>query len=98
MPREDFGVADWMWWVIAGISTAPIWGAFLWHTYEFRVRPLNIPRDEMDLLVAAMLEQDDPEEAAFIEEQAAWYRSDTFEQGKWRRVRRILSGQNVWKA
>ena len=26
----------------------------------------------------------DPEEAAFIEEHAAWHRSEGYEQGKWR--------------
>ncbi len=72
----------------------PDLGAFLWHTYEFRVRPLFIPRHEIDWVVAEMLERDNPEEAAFIEEQAAWYRSDTFEQGKWRRVRQILRNRS----
>ncbi len=83
-------MADWMWWVIVGVATAPIWGAFLWHAYEFRVRPLFIRHEEIEGLVAGMLERDNPEEAAFTEEQAAWYRSDTFEQGKWRRVRKAL--------
>lgn len=81
---------NWLWWVFVGVATAPIWGTFLWHAYEFRVRPLFVPGEEIDQLVATMLERDDPEEAAFIEEQAAWYRNDTFEQGKWRRVRQSL--------
>ncbi len=83
-------MSDWLWWVIVGVATAPIWGTFLWHTYEFRVRPLFIPPEEIDRLVAEMLKRDNPEEAAFIEEHSAWYRSDPFEQGKWRRVRRKL--------
>lgn len=69
---------------------SPILGVFLWHVYEFNVRPWRIPSAEIDRLVQAMLAKDDPEYAAFIEEQAAWFRSDTFEQGKWRRVRRKL--------
>lgn len=65
-------------------------GAFLWHYYAFRVRPLLVPRDTIRELVASVARQDDPEEAAFCEEQAAWYRGATFEQGVWRRVRREL--------
>ena len=33
---------------------------------------------------------EDPEEWAFMEEHAAWYRSHTFEQGKWHRVRKVI--------
>ena len=33
---------------------------------------------------------DDPEEWAFREEQAAWFRSHSFERGKWHRVRRAI--------
>jgi hypothetical protein len=32
-----------------------------------------------------------PEFAAFVEEQAAWFRSDDFEEALWRRVRRRLA-------
>ena len=87
-------MSDWPWWVIAGVATAPTWGAFLWHTYEFRVRPMFIPRAEIDRLVAEMLQQEDSERAAFFEEQAAWYRGDVLEQGKWRRVRRALRARS----
>jgi hypothetical protein len=30
------------------------------------------------------------EEAAIIEEHAAWHRSYSYEQGKWRRVRKVI--------
>lgn len=80
-------MSDWLWWAIVSVATAPIWGAFLWHTYQFAIRPRFIPPEEIDRLVADMLAKPDPEKAAFIEEHAAWYRSDTFEQGKWRRIR-----------
>jgi len=81
---------DYVWWVFVIICLSPIWGAFLWHTYAFSIRPRLIPQAEIDRLVADMLTKPDPEQAAFAEEHAAWCRSDTFEQGKWRRVRREL--------
>lgn len=83
-------MSDWLWWMIVGVATTPIWGAFLWHTYQFSIRPCLVPQEEIDRLVAEMLDRDDPDEAAFVEEQAAWYRGDTFEQGKWRLVRKAL--------
>jgi hypothetical protein len=76
-----------IWWGIVIAGSSPIWGAFLWEVYEFRIRPLFIPCEEIDRLVEQMMRRDDPEQAALIEEHAAWYRSDSFEQGKWRRVR-----------
>jgi hypothetical protein len=59
---------------------------------NFRIRPHLIPRAEIEAQADAVLEAhpDDPEEWAFLEEQAAWYRSQAVEQGRWRRVRRVL--------
>ncbi len=71
---------------------APVIGALGWQIYEFRYRPYRIPRAEIERLVDEVIVRnpDDPAYAAFLEEEAAWYRSDIFEQGKWRRVRRLL--------
>lgn len=86
-------MSDWLWYLIVGVAMTPIWDTFLWHTYQFSIRPRIISQEEINRLVANMLAKPDPEEAAFVNEQAAWYRSDTFEQGKWRRVRRELQKQ-----
>lgn len=88
---------DVLWWAALLVCLSPIWGALVWHIYEFDVRPRLIPPEEIERLVADMLTKPDPEEAAFIEEQAAWYRSDTFEQGKWRRVRRMLPKRQTFR-
>jgi hypothetical protein len=56
------------------------------------VRPALIKRAEIDRLASAMLAQhgDAAERMAFVEEDRAWRYSDTFEQEKWRRVRRAM--------
>jgi len=81
---------NFVWWFIVIVCLFPIWGAVLWHAYEFSIRPCLIPKEEIDRLVMQVLAKPDPDAAAFIEEYAAWHRSDTFEQGRWRRVRREL--------
>jgi len=67
-------------------------GAFLWHAWEFHILPRRIPREEIERLADEIRRKhpDDPDYLAYVEERAAWHRSDTFEQGKWRRVRREL--------
>jgi hypothetical protein len=56
------------------------------------IRPLLVPRVEIDALSVAMLVQhaDRAEQMAFIKEDRAWRYSDSFEQGKWRRVRKTI--------
>ena len=70
----------------------PIWGSLLWELWEGSIRPLLIPHTEIDALSVAMLVQhaDRAEQMAFIEEDRAWRYSDSFEQGKWRRVRKTI--------
>ena len=60
--------------------------------YEGTIRPMLISHTDILLIADNLVRQygDRAEEIAFIEEDAAWRRSKTFEQGKWRRVRREL--------
>ena len=64
----------------------------LWHAWEFRLKPLAIPKAKINAIVDDLiaLHGPDAEEMAYIEEDRAWRYSDTYEQGKWRRVRREL--------
>ena len=83
---------DWrgiVWWGLMIICTAPIWGTLIWFLNELYIRPLLIPKAEIERLaeVLKLSHPTDPAEAAFNEEQNAWHRSETFEQGKWRRIR-----------
>ena len=79
-------------WVAIGAALAPVWATFLWELWEGAVRPHLIPRGEVERLAAAMLARygESAEEIAFIEEDRAWRYCDSFEQGKWRRVRRRI--------
>lgn len=79
-------------WVGIGVATSPIWGAFIWELWEGSIRPRFVTHEEIDALAASMRTRhgDRAEEIAFIEEDRAWRYSESFEQGKWRRVRREL--------
>jgi hypothetical protein len=73
---------------IWAICLFPIWGSLLWEIWEGSI----VPRAEIDALSVAMLVQhaDRAEQMAFIEQDRAWRYSDSFEQGKWRRVRKTM--------
>lgn len=70
--------------LIGGIAT--------WHALDFRLRPLFIPKSEINAVVDELIAKYGPhaEEMAYVEEDRAWRYSDLYEQGKWRRVRREL--------
>ncbi len=81
-----------MTWVAIGLGAlAPAMGLVL-YIYEAIVRPSRIPSEEIEALADAMERShpDDPDYGAFVEEQAAWFRSDLYEQGRWDRVRKAL--------
>ena len=67
-------------------------GAFLSVEWQGRIRPMLIPRAEIERLADELMEKhgERAEEMAFIEEDHAWRYSQNFEQGKWRRVRKEL--------
>ena len=71
---------------------APAVVAIAMGVWEGTIRPRRIPDDiinaEADDLTARFGEG--AALAAFIEEQSAWYRSQTFEQGRWRRIRNVI--------
>ena len=65
---------------------------FMWEAYQHRVRPLFIPKAEINRIVDGLIEKygPDAEQHAYIEEDAEWRRSHTYKRGIWRRVRREL--------
>jgi len=79
-------------WIGIGAATSPIWGALLWVLWQGSIRPRLIFRSEIDSLAAEMVARYGPraDEAAFAEEDRAWRESQTFERGKWRRVRKRI--------
>jgi hypothetical protein len=70
----------------------PIAGVFLYAAYDHQVRPLFIPKAEIERLARELIAKypDNPEQAAFNEEYSAWRNSNGFDQGKWKRVRQII--------
>jgi hypothetical protein len=87
---------DWrgiIWWGLVIVCTAPIWGTLIWFLNELYIRPMLIPKLEIERLAEEIMDRNlgDPVEMAFSEEQNAWYRGETFEQGKWRRVGKFLA-------
>lgn len=87
----------WLFWTGAAVCLSPIWGALLWELWAGGIQPRLVPQAEIDALAAAMLDQHGhrAEEMAFVEEDRAWRYSESFEQGKWRRVRKRLERMRV---
>ncbi|VAW04066.1 hypothetical protein MNBD_ALPHA04-2020 [hydrothermal vent metagenome] len=67
-------------------------GVGIWLVWDFRIRPLFIPKAEIEAVVDKLIAEHDPraEEIAHIEEDRAWRYSKIYQQEKWRRVRREL--------
>lgn len=79
-------------WSILLVAISPIVIGIGWGIVEGSILPRFIPRAEIDALADDLMRRwpHDPEEAAFIEEHAAWYRSEGYERGKWHRVRKEI--------
>lgn len=76
-------------WFAIALATSPIWGAFVWVMWEGEIQPRFIPEAEINALANAHIARygERAAEMAFIEEDRAWRYSDSFAQGKWKRVR-----------
>lgn len=83
-------------WTTIALALSPIIIGLGWSIVEGSILPRLINQAEIVALADDILRRypDDPEYAAFIEEQAAWFRSDAFEQGKWLRVRKLMASKN----
>jgi hypothetical protein len=84
-------------WLLVSLALSPIWGAFLWELWEGSIRPRFVARAEIDALAASMIARhgDRAEEMAFVEEDRTWRYSESFQQGKWRRVQKRLERMRV---
>lgn len=74
------------------IFSAFVLSVFGWSQWQFRIQPLRISKNEINGIVDELIAKHgaDADEWAAIEEHAAWYRSNTAKQGKWRRIRKEL--------
>ncbi len=68
--------------------TSPVWGSFAWHTWQLSIRPRLVPRDEIKHMAEVLIAQYSNEalDIVAINEDRAWRRGETFEQGMWRQV------------
>ncbi len=79
-------------WLLIAIAVSPIVLGIGWGIIEGSILPRVISRGEIERLADDIMRRypAGPEEAAFIEEHAAWFRSHGYEQGKWLRVRKAI--------
>lgn len=75
------------------ISLAPMLGALGWHVWDVHIRPRFISDEYYRLLAQAMIRQfgDEAGYMAYVMEDRAWRRSESYEQACWRRIRRIIA-------
>ncbi|HVW57833.1 MAG TPA: hypothetical protein VHC00_19325 [Rhizobiaceae bacterium] len=80
-------------WALLILAISPIVGAIGWEIWQGQIRPRLIPEAEIEAIASEMFARygDQAEEMAFINEDRAWRYSDSFEQGKWRRVRNYIA-------
>lgn len=80
-------------WALVILAISPIVGAIGWEVWHGFIRPRLIPRAEIEAIATELVARygDQAEEIAFINEDRAWRYSDSFEQGKWKRVRFFLN-------
>ncbi|MFG1364121.1 hypothetical protein [Xanthobacter versatilis] len=79
-------------WLLIVAALSPIVLGIAWAICEGSVLPRLLPRAEIEAMADDVIRDhpDDPEEWAFMEEHAAWYRSHSFEHGKWHRVHKVI--------
>lgn len=70
----------------------PAFAAYVAFSWNGRVRPMNIPTEEIQLWTDELVSQHGKTaaEVAYWNEDRAWRYGDVFEQGKWRRIREEL--------
>ncbi len=80
---------NFIWWVAIGLGMAPAWCTLVWVIWNGTIRPSLIPASEIHTTASKLLARwgDSAVEIASIEEDRASRYSDSFAQGRWRRVR-----------
>lgn len=79
-------------WGLVALAVSPIVIGIGWEIVEGSILPRLIPHKEIEQLADDLIRRypSNPHEAAFIEEHAAWFRSESYDQGKWHRVRKLI--------
>lgn len=71
------------------LCLSPIWGTLVWCLWEGSIKPRLIPHIEIIKAVEKLYadHSENAFEMACTNEHRAWYDCDSFEQGRWRRIR-----------
>lgn len=79
-------------WTVGVVIASPILIAVIWEVWEGCIRVRLMPTREIVSFARGLREKHGRRaaEIAFINEDRAWRYSDSFERGKWRRVKRHL--------
>ena len=79
-------------WTLIALALSPIVAGIGWAIVEDSILPWLIPHAEIERLADDLMYRypADPEEAAFVEEHTAWCRSQSYDRGKWNRVRKLI--------
>jgi hypothetical protein len=77
---------SWIFWAVA--LAVPV-GTSAWYVWQLSIKPRLVSRDKIKRMAneLEMRYGDGAENAAFTEEDSAWRRSETFQQGLWHQVR-----------
>ncbi len=80
-------------WMLVAFAASPIVAALGMEVWEGAIKTHLVPAQEIERLAEEIFDHysDEPEQAAFREEQYYRYRCDSFEQWKWHRVRREIT-------
>jgi hypothetical protein len=86
MDFNAVGFSKWIFWCL--VLAVPV-GTLAWYLWQLSIKPRLVPRDKIKRMVDELEARygDDAEDAAFTEEDSAWRRSETFQQGLWHQVR-----------
>jgi hypothetical protein len=79
-------------WLLIALATSPMWGTLIWVIWEGSIKPRIIPKAEIVALATSQIESygANAAEMTSIQEDRAWRYSESFEQGKWKRVRQEI--------
>jgi hypothetical protein len=80
---------------LVALALSPMAIGLGWAIWEGHVRPTLIPRATIEALADKVLAEshDDPLDVIEGYECRAWRKSDSFEQGQWRRVWKVVHGR-----
>jgi hypothetical protein len=83
-------------WIASFVIIVPLVVAVVWEVWESCIRVSRLPAREIVSLARELRQKHGirAAEIAFINEDRAWRYSDSFERGKWRRVKRHLQKPN----